>query len=86
MSRLAAAGIELPVSPEPLANYVPATRNGRLVYTSGQLPLRAGQLLHRGKLGREVTLKQGRECDRPLSTHSPRSLPCLAALAVSLRL
>lgn len=47
VSRLAKAGIELPVSLELLANYVSATRNSLLVHTSGQLPLRAGQLLHR---------------------------------------
>ena len=78
VSRLAAAGIDLPVPPEPLANYVPATRNGLLVHTSGQLPLRSGQLLHRGKLGREVTLEEGRECGRQAAVNA---LAAVAAVA-----
>ncbi|MER7278451.1 RidA family protein [Dactylosporangium sp. NPDC000244] len=78
VSRLAAAGIELPVPPEPLANYVPATRNGLLVHTSGQLPLREGQLLHRGKLGGDVTLEEGRECGRQAAVNA---LAAVAAVA-----
>ncbi|SCF26672.1 Enamine deaminase RidA, house cleaning of reactive enamine intermediates, YjgF/YER057c/UK114 family [Micromonospora echinospora] len=77
-SRLAAAGVDLPVPPEPLANYVPATRSGLVVHTSGQLPLRAGHLLHRGKLGRDVTVEEGRECSRQAAINA---LAAVAAVA-----
>ena len=53
--RLGELGIELPEVAKPLASYVPAVRAGDLVYTSGQLPMQAGELAATGKLGADVT-------------------------------
>jgi len=39
--RLRELGIELPNHPLPVANYVPFTRSGNLIFVSGQLPLTA---------------------------------------------
>ena len=50
-ARLAELGIELPAVVAPLAAYVPAVRTGNLVYTSGQLPMVAGELPQTGKVG-----------------------------------
>ncbi|PWD50716.1 LysR family transcriptional regulator [Serinibacter arcticus] len=50
-SRLAALGLELPPVATPVAAYIPAVRVGDLVHTSGQLPIRAGELLATGKVG-----------------------------------
>jgi enamine deaminase RidA (YjgF/YER057c/UK114 family) len=52
--RLAALGLSLPEVVTPLAAYVPAVRTANFVYTSGQLPVAAGQLLATGKVGAEV--------------------------------
>ena len=52
--RLAEQGIELPEVVAPLAAYVPAVRTGNLVYTAGQLPITAGQLVATGKVGADV--------------------------------
>ncbi|GAA4386735.1 RidA family protein [Tsukamurella soli] len=49
-ARLAELGIALPDLVPPLAAYVPATQVGDLVYTSGQLPIAAGELVARGKV------------------------------------
>jgi enamine deaminase RidA (YjgF/YER057c/UK114 family) len=54
-ARLAELGIELPEVVTPLASYVPAVRTGNLVYTSGQLPMVAGELLATGKVGGAVS-------------------------------
>jgi enamine deaminase RidA (YjgF/YER057c/UK114 family) len=62
--RLGELGIELPEVAKPLASYVPAVRAGDLVYTSGQLPMRAGQLAATGKLGADVSPEQGRALAR----------------------
>ncbi|MET0821292.1 MAG: RidA family protein [Aeromicrobium sp.] len=62
--RLAEAGFEVPVVPAPVAVYVPAVRTGSYVYTSGQLPLRAGELLATGKVGGEVTPEVAYDCAR----------------------
>ena len=47
---LKAAGIVLPPAPKPVGNYVPAVRTGNLIFTSGQLPIANGTLLHSGKV------------------------------------
>jgi enamine deaminase RidA (YjgF/YER057c/UK114 family) len=52
--RLAELGLTLPEVAAPLAAYVPAVRDGDLVWTSGQLPLVAGKLVATGKVGSEV--------------------------------
>lgn len=49
--RLAELGIELPSVAAPVAAYVPATIEGGLVWTSGQLPFVAGDLPETGKVG-----------------------------------
>jgi enamine deaminase RidA (YjgF/YER057c/UK114 family) len=62
--RLAELGLTVPEVPKPVAAYIPAVRTGSLVYTSGQLPMREGQLLHTGKVGGEVTPEEAAECAR----------------------
>lgn len=57
--RLAELGIELPAVAKPLASYVPAVRTAHLVYTAGQLPIRAGKLTRTGKVGDAVTPEDG---------------------------
>ena len=60
-SRLAHLQIKLPPPPQPLATYVPAVRAGDLLFLSGVLPIRDGQLAFSGKLGRDLTVEQGVE-------------------------
>jgi len=63
-SRLAELGIELPAVAAPLASYVPATRSGSYVYTSGQLPLVGGELIATGKVGSDVDEAMAHESAR----------------------
>lgn len=63
-ARLAELGIELPEVVTPLAAYVPAVRTGNFVYTSGQVPITAGQLEATGKVGAEVTPEVGKALAR----------------------
>ncbi len=60
--RLAAMGLEVPEVAKPVAVYVPAVRSGDKVFTSGQLPMRKGELLATGKVGGEVTAEEGYAC------------------------
>lgn len=46
--QLAALGLTLPPAPKPVASYIPAVRTGNLVFVSGQLPFRDGQLMSTG--------------------------------------
>ena len=59
--RLAELGLKLPEVPKPAGAYVPALRNGDLVYTSGQLPLVDGALPATGKVGAAVPAEQAKE-------------------------
>jgi len=58
---LRSLGRELPAAPTPAANYATVRIVGDLAYTSGHGPLRDGVPLVTGKLGRDVTVEQGRE-------------------------
>ena len=62
--RLAELGLTVPPVPAPVAVYVPAVRSGSYVYTSGQLPLRDGQLITTGKVGGEVSAEEAYDCAR----------------------
>ncbi|GAA3878697.1 RidA family protein [Tessaracoccus defluvii] len=54
-ANLAGLGLELPPVAVPVAAYVPATRVGTQVWTSGQLPFVAGSLTVTGKVGADVS-------------------------------
>ena len=57
--RLKELGTELPAAPKPVANYVPVVRVGDLLFLSGVLPSKEGQLVMTGKLGADVSIEQG---------------------------
>ena len=79
-SRLAELGIELPDVVAPLAAYVPAVRTGNLVYTAGQLPIQAGDLLATGKVGAEITPEQGKELARVCGLNALAAVHALAGI------
>lgn len=60
--RLAELGHPVPAVAPPLAVYVPAVRTGNLVYTAGQLPMRAGELITTGKVGAGVSTEEAYAC------------------------
>jgi enamine deaminase RidA (YjgF/YER057c/UK114 family) len=59
--RLNGLGLELPAPPRPVATYIPAVRVGDLLFLSGVLPTRNGQLIMTGKLGADLSIEQGIE-------------------------
>ncbi len=62
--RLAAEGLAVPDAPKPVAVYVPAVRSGHHVFTSGQLPMVAGELIATGKVGGDVSAETAYDCAR----------------------
>jgi len=60
--RLAAMGLSVPEVAKPVAVYVPAVRSGHHIFTSGQLPMRGGELMLTGKVGGEVTAEEAYAC------------------------
>jgi enamine deaminase RidA (YjgF/YER057c/UK114 family) len=63
-ARLKELGIELPQPATPVANYVPFTISGNIVFVSGQICQWNGELRFVGKLGAAISVAEGREAAR----------------------
>ncbi len=59
--KLKELGIVIPQISAPLGSYRPAAVSGNLIFVSGQLPIKEGRLLYKGKVGGEVSLEEGIE-------------------------
>ena len=75
--RLADLALEIPEVAKPVAAYVPAVRTGNHVYTSGQLPMREGQLIATGKVGGEVAPELAVECARQCALNAMAAVKAL---------
>jgi len=62
--RLHDMGLALPPAPKPVGVYIPSVRTGDLVFVSGQLPTKDGQLMATGHVGAEVSLEEAQGCAR----------------------
>ena len=62
--RLSDLSITLPEAAAPAANYVPFVKSGNLLFISGQLPFEQGQLIHKGRLGQDVSVEDGYQAAR----------------------
>ena len=63
-TKLEELGITLPEAPAAVAAYQPWIRTGNLIFTSGQLPFRDGQIAYEGKLGAELSQDDGYQAAR----------------------
>lgn len=59
--RLTALGFTVPDVVPPVAAYVPVVRDGNLVYTSGQLPMKDGAIAITGKVGAGVSAEDAKD-------------------------
>lgn len=48
-------GFQIPEAPKPLASYIPVTKVDNLVFTAGQIPIKNGELIYKGKIGNYIT-------------------------------
>ena len=53
-------GVTLPPVPRPVGSYVPACQAGDLVFVSGVLPFQEGKILQPGKVGRDLSIDEGK--------------------------
>lgn len=63
-ARLAELGIALPEAAAPAGAYLPYTVAGGLVFLAGQVPMDAGRVVWRGKLGAGLAVEDGRAAAR----------------------
>lgn len=59
--KLQEMGLQVPEPPKPVAAYVPGVKSGEYIYTSGQIPVVAGELKYKGKVGADKTPEEGYE-------------------------
>src|SRR3954469_20498315 len=69
-SRLCELGIVLPSPPTPLGAYVESSHAGELLFLSGTLPVVNGKLVIAGRLGENLSVKEGREAARLASLNA----------------
>jgi enamine deaminase RidA (YjgF/YER057c/UK114 family) len=62
--KLKELGIVLKKPPTPIANYIPAVQVGKMVYLSGQGPIKDDGELIKGKVGAEITLEEAQKAAR----------------------
>lgn len=78
--RIENLGLVLPDVPAPVAAYVPAITHAGLVYTSGQLPTRAGDLIATGVVGVDVDVETAAACARQCALNAVAAVNSLADL------
>lgn len=66
LDRIQALGIELPPVSIPAASYVPFVKTGSLIFLSGHIAKKAGQVWT-GQLGKTMTTAEGREAARAVA-------------------
>jgi enamine deaminase RidA (YjgF/YER057c/UK114 family) len=78
--RLAELGLALPEVVPPVAAYVPAVRNGSMVWTSGQLPMVNGRLVATGLVGSDVTPEDAKDLARTCALNALAAVASVADL------
>src|SRR5580693_9299275 len=69
-SRIKELGIVLPAAPAPLGAYVESSDAGNLLFLSGTLPVVNGKLFISGRLGENLSVKEGQEAARIASLNA----------------
>ena len=69
-SRLSELGIVLPAPPTPLGAYVESSDTGNLLFLSGTLPIVNRKLAIAGRLGENLSVKEGQEAARIASLNA----------------
>lgn len=59
--RLQKRGLNVPAPAKSLANYVPATKAGSLVFIAGQLPMKDGKVAFEGTLGKDMDVETAKK-------------------------
>ena len=64
LDKLVELNIQLPQAPEPVGAYVAFKKSGSLLFISGQLPISNDGKMIKGKIGKNLTLKDGQEASK----------------------
>jgi len=62
--KMSSLGIKLPNAPAAVGSYVPVVIANGLAYVSGQIPVEAGQVKFKGKVGKDISIELAQEAAR----------------------
>ncbi len=59
--KLASLNIILPSPPKPAGSYVPVVISGKLVFVSGQIPVKEGKVAYLGKIPKDISIEDAQK-------------------------
>ena len=59
--KLASLNIILPSPPKPAGSYVPVVITGKLVFVSGQIPIKDGNVAYLGKVTKDISIEEAQK-------------------------
>jgi len=62
--KLALLGITLPIPPKPAGSYIPVIRTGSLVFVSGQIPIKDGNVQFKGQVPKSISVEDAQKAAR----------------------
>ena len=62
--KLESLGILLPTPPKPAGSYIPVVRTGNLVFVSGQIPMKDGQVQFKGQVPTSISVEEAQKAAR----------------------
>lgn len=63
-ARLDELGIILPVPPKPAGSYMPVVKTGKLLFVSGQIPMKEGKVIFLGKIPDNISIEDAQKAAR----------------------
>jgi enamine deaminase RidA (YjgF/YER057c/UK114 family) len=62
--KLASLDIVLPIPPKPAGSYIPVVKTGNLVFVSGQIPMKEGQVQFKGQVPTDISVEEAQMAAR----------------------
>ena len=64
LERLEKAGLSLPTASAPAGAYVGTRIHGNILFVAGQIPMKEGEIIYKGKVGQDCTVETGQQSAR----------------------
>jgi enamine deaminase RidA (YjgF/YER057c/UK114 family) len=62
--KLESLGITLPTPPKPAGSYIPVVKTGNLIFVSGQIPVKDGQVQFKGQVPTSISVEEAQAAAR----------------------
>ena len=62
--RISSLGITLPTPPKPAGSYIPVVQTGKLLFVSGQIPMKDGKVTFQGKVPTSLSIEEAQKASK----------------------